>query len=41
VWLTVAGGALAGIGGVLSLMWVRQIERDRPAEPEPPKPLFA
>ena len=41
LWLVVAGGTLAGIGGILSLAWARRLERDHAAEPEPPRPLFA
>lgn len=41
VWVTVAGGVIAAVGGILSLAWVRRRERERPPEPEPPKPLLA
>lgn len=41
VWLSVAGGILAGIGGVLSIAWVRELEREQPPEPQPPRPIFA
>jgi hypothetical protein len=41
VWVAVAGGVLAGAGGILSLIWIRERERALPAEPDPPRPLFA
>lgn len=40
VWLAVAGGVLAGIGGILSILWVRERERELPPEPEPPRGIF-
>jgi hypothetical protein len=36
IWLVVAGGTLAGIGGILSIAWARRQRADaRPAAPDP------
>ena len=40
VWLAMVGGIVAGVGGILSLAWVRQ-EREGAPEPSPPGPILA
>jgi len=39
VWLAVVGGIFAGIGGILSLAWVRQQDLENLSEPQPPRPI--